>query len=107
MLNDTLDFSNLSIILNRVHPIPSHIVNMVVLLAKQYRYRTRCLGGNISSRALVGEVYNYHSYELYFAKTTGKLARHNKKWSPLINHVEASPQNIIVDEYINDYEQGL
>lgn len=37
-----LDWSNQSIFLNLVHCHPNHVINLIVLIAKQYIYRSHC-----------------------------------------------------------------
>ena len=82
ILTDTLDFENNNIVFNMVHPQPKHLVNCVILAAKQYMYRSRCFRKELNIQAFIHEIPQMYKYELYYAKQTSKLSKHISKWYP-------------------------
>ena len=62
-LTDTMDFANTCILFNTVYPQRSHIFNLIILMAKQFIYRNRCLKGNLNISVFTDKVYKIHSYE--------------------------------------------
>ena len=106
-LSDTLDVNLFNIIINEIHPTPSHLVNMFCLITKQYIYRMPCNRGNLSTRQLIREIYAIHSYEWYFAKSKGKLKKHCHKSSVLFPelvetyNIDSGTNNNYIANYIN------
>ena len=82
-LTDTLDFNISNVKFNLVYPVPTHLCNMIVLTAKQYIYRTRCMERQLNLNDIISIVKSLHSFELYYAKSQGKINKHCKKWKAL------------------------
>lgn len=62
-----LDFNAKNIIFNRVHPKPAHVVNLVILVVKQYLFRTRCLGNKPFGQGVIDEIEQIFSLEDFIA----------------------------------------
>ena len=91
-LKDTLDFDAINRIFNTVHPVKTHLVNFLVLLAKQVIYRSRCEKKILNINVIIEDFFKLHSYELYYAKQNNKLFKHAKKLPGIIN-----------DNFISEY----
>ena len=66
------------------------IDNEIIILIKQYIYRTRCQQENLSLPALVKTIKDYFSVQKYIASTKGdlfskKLEDNWKKWEKVID----------------------
>ena len=89
-----------------VHPVKSHITNMLILLAKQHIYRYRCLKEEPDIRVFTKQVRMIYSYETYYAKMNKKISKHNKKWKRLYQHLNTSDipfENIENESFIDEY----
>ena len=73
-----LEIENL--VLNNCHPNPHHIINWVVLIAKQYIYMCRCKNQDISVEIVCKVIEDYHDIDLFEAKRLGKIKVHIEKW---------------------------
>ena len=69
-----------NVILNSVHENPKHVVNCVCVILKQYVYRTRCLGEQLSRKGLDVVVSECKNFEKYYAVKDQRLYQYNKKW---------------------------
>lgn len=101
-----LDWSEKSIMLNQVHCSFGHVVNAIVLIAKQYFYRTRCLSAMPVFEALYKEILSVKKMEYMLARDSGKLTLYYKKWSKLFpelkqSQIETQTQNAYIVNYIN------
>ena len=104
---DSCDFNTINICFNTVHPKPGHLINLIVLIVKQYIHRMRCLGSRLSYQDCITIVNNIHRYELYYAKQKNKLKKHYKKWSPRFPEYKElidNCQNNAIQEYLSNIE---
>ena len=69
------------IICNEVVSNSKRVENVIVLIAKQYVYRTRCLNENLSVQALIGAIKMYKEIEGEVAKNNGRISHHTSKWA--------------------------
>ena len=69
------------VILNMVTDNPNWPQNVIVLLAKYYIYRSRCLNERISPIACKNFIENYKEIEEQIAIRVGKHDRHTTKWN--------------------------
>ena len=76
-----LEYNDITIFLNLVHPKAGHISNFIVLIVKQYIYAQKCLGQPIKFLDIVYKIENMYQIERYNASKTGKQKKHNEKWS--------------------------
>ena len=58
----------------------ANVVEFIILLAKQYIYRTKCKGKSLSIYKFKYEVNLYKNIEKYIALKNDMLSRHIKKW---------------------------
>lgn len=105
-VQNILDWSESNKIFNLVHPKPGHIVNMIILITKQYIYRCRCFGKLPVFEVLNAEIQNIQKIEYTIAKDKGKLQYFYEKWSQLYSDMvmsdqEAQNQRIFIDQYLN------
>ena len=71
---------------------------MIALMTKQYMYRIKCFKKQLDFKHLIVELQTIYSYEHYYAKQSGKLSIHHKKWKPMY------PQSIEPDNSITSGE---
>lgn len=72
-LNTVLQWSEKNVMFNLVHPKPGHIINLIVLLVKQFIYRTRCSDTNLSFQVMNHEIDSIKTIEYRIAKKKRKL----------------------------------
>jgi len=78
-----IDINN--IILNNIENDPKHVINLVVLIAKQYIYKTRCLKTLPNIQELVKHVEEIDRIEKYLAVSQNRIQSFKRKWSTIIN----------------------
>lgn len=105
-LSDYLTWSNKNIMFNLVHPIASHIVNLLVLITEQYIYRSRCKIAKPTIDGIIFEIEQIKEIEYGIARQKGKLNKHYDKWSQLFPEMEMSEQEIqtqraFIDNYLS------
>ena len=61
-------------------PKPNSEENCIILIAKFYIYRTRCMKDKISTVRFEQYLKNYIDVELQIAKNKGKVSSHQNKW---------------------------
>ena len=106
--HEKLSWDPVCIVLNTVHKSVKHVINMIVLVAKQYIYRVRCekvAGKNSSLRHsyLRLEVKKIREIEYGYAKERGLLRKHYAKWSAYYDPKEIvyySSIETFTEEYI-------
>ena len=97
-----IEMNLLNVLLNRVCPIKSHVVNFICLIIKQYIYKQRCLKENLSVGQLTRSIIRVESIEKYIAICNGKLNIHQRKWSKA--NVQ---QQLSVSDFITQYVQNM
>ena len=98
-----------TVLWNRLIPTKAnHVKNFVCLLVKQYIYRQRCLGKNLSTIELRKHVLHVKNMEKYIATKNHKLSKHQKKWygKPQCEITLEQPNSFAM-EYINNIELHL
>lgn len=72
-----------SILMNTVQNRKSHVINLLVIIAKQYIYRQRCLNSVLLVNQLICEIEHVYSIEYGIAKSKNRLLKHYTKWLPI------------------------
>lgn len=102
-LDSLLRWTAESIMFNTVHPKTSSVINLIILIAKQYIYKCRCLQVQLSSQMLKMEIESVYKIEEAIARKTGRLRLHCAKWETLQDVSElVDIDNNYVQSYIND-----
>ena len=104
---DKIDFSEENVIWNVLVDEPSRIDNFLCLVTKQYIYRQRCLGRELSYQELRRSILNIRDMEKYIATKNKKLDKHYRKWD--INYKKTSPSSINdqTNQLIHQYLQNM
>lgn len=103
-----LDWSPKSILFNLVHSTPSHVVNLIVLIVKQYIYRSRCLGNRLNFERCLNEIDQTKVIEYRLAQEKGKLKYHYMKWSKLYSEMQISDFEIQSQyAYVTNYNHNM
>ena len=85
-LGCAIDLTNYAdILLNTVHPTRKHICNFLILLFKQYIYRTKCQNAKITESGLKKEIILTYNIELHNARLSNSVAKHFAKWKLFVN----------------------
>ena len=110
------DLTLKTILLNTLHPHPSHLVNFLLLVAKNYIYCSKCKNKNPRFRHYLHKILEIQKLEYYNAKNKNKLSRHTSKWAPFFPTLgvhtldEENDDNIHttnIEEFINRYIYNL
>ena len=101
-----LNTSPKAIICNSVHSKPTHIVNFVCLIVKQYIYRKKCQKDRLDIRELKASILQQENIEKYIAQKHGKLGKHIAKWYPC-DYKERRNNNVELYEYVDQYIQSM
>ena len=75
-------------ILNDIHEQPSHIINFICVMLKQYIYRCRCRGKIPKKEQFLVELEVHHNAELANAKVCRRLESHRRWWRPIVEFHE-------------------
>ena len=78
-------WSDVNIILNVVHPKMKHILNFLVLVAKQFLFRQKCLQSAVTSQLIFQEYVFYIKRDCSNAIVHNKQKRFLKKWKPVFH----------------------
>ena len=72
---------------NTVHKKSTHVINVVVLIIKQFIFKMKCQGklAQLTLNKILLEVKEFQNVELYNAKINCKTEPHRSKWSPVSN----------------------
>ena len=79
-----IDTSTKALHLNQVVKPSNHLINFVVLVAKQYLYAAKCCNEPVKLRLMLRKLHELYITEKYNAITTGNLHKHHTKWQPFI-----------------------
>ena len=77
----SVEWSSKNIILNQIVQQPNHLVNYACLFAKQYVYKTRCVGKNLSVADLYHSFMSTKNTEKYIAIKNSHVKKFNRKWN--------------------------
>ena len=80
MIKKENSLSTDEILFNNVNPNPKRVENTIVLITKQYIYRTKCLNENLSEIALKRVIGEYKEIEKCIARRKNVINTHNNKW---------------------------
>ena len=78
------DLSWFNIVYNLVYPKRNSIFNFITLVIKFYLYRCKCSNEIPRWEGVENEIMLYHRIEQHNAHVNNKLAKHVRKWSPII-----------------------
>ena len=70
-------------ILNETQPNPKHVINFIVLHAKQYLYKQRCLGKMPSLQSWLNDLLYIKKIELFNSKREMRLCQFKQYWNPI------------------------
>ena len=70
-----------NVIMNTVHEERTHIANFVILVYKQYVYRSKCQGHKPQYAQLKSIVYQSKNIEKYYALKNQNFRRYAKRWN--------------------------
>ena len=87
-----LDLRASAIIFNRVTTRKYHVINFLVLVAKQFIYRCRCMKESVIFNVYRRYIKQIEAVEKYIAVKNGKLAMHHKKWAPFVTTLNISQE---------------
>ena len=76
-----LNFAN--IVYNKIHPKSKHVINLIVLIIKQYIYRCKCEMKTPTYDNIRLEIERFYSTERYNATVVQQNSKHITKWSPI------------------------
>lgn len=102
-----LEWTDENIMFNHVHPKRSHVINFLILIAKQYIYRQRCAGRALYSNLLFKEIETIYNLETSIANSKLKSKRHVSKWSRIYQQLASNEEDTNGDNYIDNYLQSL
>ena len=94
------EWSLKNIILNKVHPKSSHVVNLITVLTKQLIYSAKCKQEQLTLQSVKTEVYLTEQLERYHARATKKLRFNIVKRGTIIRDYEQNSINDIIDNYL-------
>lgn len=97
-----LDFSLRNIMFNQVHANKNHVINFIVLITKQYIYRSRCFKEKPKFSTLLREIENVYKVEEHLAKVRNNWNKHVKKWRALKPDLEFVTNCDFVSQYIEN-----
>ena len=72
-----------NILYNLVHPKCTHIINFIVLMAKQYIYRCKCMNKKLNMLEFSQEINFIKEIEFYNAQTLKQQIFNKCKWNRL------------------------
>ena len=102
---EQVQLSEKNIIFNKIHPTPTHVLNMVCLITKEYIYLKKCRNADLSIRELKMQILTIESLEKYIAQKNGKLKKHNRKWYP--NRADNQENIDSIEDYVDRYLESL
>ena len=76
-----LEIDTYQIIFNRYKDSFQDLVNMLILITKQYIYSSRCLEKPLVFTQLIAMIENYRTIENIIARKKNSITMFNKKWS--------------------------
>ena len=82
---ETNDLSKgeVALLLNQAHSKQQNVVNFIILVAKQYIYSTKCVGGSLSCNSLKFKVNSIKQMEKYIAIKNQNVDKFVKKWGSI------------------------
>ena len=97
-----------NMLLNNYHSSPGHIVNFMLLLAKQYIYACKCCKTKPSFKILMDKINLAQVTEKFNATRKNKLYKHLRKWAPYTKElIVANPKNQNKSDYIEEYVNNM
>lgn len=97
-INTALD----AVIFNDVVNNPYHVFNFIVLITKQFIYRTRCLNTRLSFKDLLYYIDHVYLIEEFIAKKNHKWNLHVRKWKVYKPSLQEENVQTFVHNYINN-----
>ena len=95
-------WTTVDILFNTVAQRTDHVINLLVLITKQYIYRQKCLSKEILFNEVQREFVNVQRLEKYIAVKNDHFCKYAKKWCVLSKekYVINSSYNDGIDEYV-------
>ena len=84
----TIEINLKNIILNKVHPKPNHLCNLIILIAKRTMFVQKCLGKEYSLNEVVQNVEQMYQIEKFNSSKNNTIERFNEKWAPYMGNQE-------------------
>ena len=72
-------------VLNKIHNVSNHVINLAALILKQLIYKNRCYGKKTVFEQFVVKLEMFHNVEFANAKVKKRAENHIKKWSPIVS----------------------
>ena len=94
-----------NIFLNKVYPKPTHLVNFLVLIVKQYIHAKKCLKESLDFKEIVKKFQSMYKREKYNALYNNKMNHHQRKWAPYTKdfNFELKNETSNVNENVENY----
>lgn len=102
-LNPLIEIDIYNVMFNCIHPTLGSVFNFIVLIIKQYIYRSWCIGNIPRIVQIKNEVESVYKVEESLAFQTHKYNSHVRKWKPIKPYLSLeNPFN-----YIHEYNTNL
>ena len=101
MQDHTMHFDLENIMFNTVYRNRSNIVNLIILIAKQYIYATRCLQSNLNILVFKALVKQIRNVEKFNAMRNDKMDKFAFKWEGVTNNRENNSNDVVM-EYLQE-----
>ena len=75
-----LQLTDTQIVFNNVKGRYAEVINIVILIVKQYIYASKCLEEELGFRQMYNRIQEYRKVEKIVAFKTGKMLKYVKKW---------------------------
>ena len=79
---DEITMSTKNIIINCIHNDPQHIVNLLLLITKQYIFYCKCVGKQPIFNEIVKKYEETYEVEMYNSKVDYNMRNLVRKWAP-------------------------
>lgn len=78
------DIDAYQLLLNMYKGKHGQLINTILLITKQYIYRTKCQKGNLNLMSLITQICHYQKIEAEIAKDKNISPKHERKWALFI-----------------------
>ena len=92
-----------TVVLNQVVPQKRHILNFIVLAAKQYIYAQRCANMELVFLQFRQKIRTLESIEKYIAVKNDRLKVHNMKWATVVSEEDCLSLTQNMEQYAIQY----
>ena len=88
VLGSTINCSKQNVILNNYEGQHKYLINVALMIGKQYIYATKCLESQLSIIQLIGKIKDVSNIEWLLAKKVKQLSKYYKRWLALKKALE-------------------